>query len=279
MPDQETTRKPIQIGDLGKWKRAGKRFAMLTAYDYTTAAWFDEAGIPVLLVGDSLGGVILGNLLRDGRYDTVPVTIDDMVHHARAVARAVHRSLVVGDMPFASYRLSLDETTRAASRLLQEGGTQAVKVEGDGPTIEAVAHLVARGIAVMGHLGITPQSVHGMSGFHAQGRDEREAQRLRDAMNGLQEAGAFAVVLEGLPATLAAELTGSSAIPTIGIGSGSGCDGQVLVSHDMLGLTRGPVPKFAKRFAAMGDELAEAAARFQLEVESGNFPDPEHSYG
>jgi 3-methyl-2-oxobutanoate hydroxymethyltransferase len=277
--DQAVRRKPVQIGDLRRWKREGRRFAMLTAYDYTTASWLDQAGIPILLVGDSVGGVVLGHLLRDGAYDTVPVTLEDILHHAKAVARGARHPLLVGDLPFISYRLGLDEATRSAGRLLQEGGMQAVKLEGGGPMIEVVGHLVERGIPVMGHLGLTPQSVHAMGGLRAQGRDDEGASRIRDALTGLEQAGAFAVVLEGMPSALAAELTAATSLPTIGIGAGAACDGQVLVVHDMLGLTIGPVPKFVKRYAALGEEIAEAARRFQAEVESGTFPDPEHSYG
>ncbi|HVB54512.1 MAG TPA: 3-methyl-2-oxobutanoate hydroxymethyltransferase [Candidatus Acidoferrales bacterium] len=279
MAEQIVGRKPIQVGNLAKWKREGKRFAMLTAYDYTTASWLDQAGIPVLLVGDSLGGVVLGHRLRDGGYDTVPVTLDDILHHAKAVTRAVQHALVVGDMPFSSYRLGLEEATRSACRLLQEGGVQSVKLEGGGPVIEVVAHLVERGIPVMGHLGLTPQSVHGMGGLRAQGRDEAGAARIRDALTGLEQAGAFTVVLEGIPSALAAELTAATSLPTIGIGAGAACDGQVLVVHDMLGLTIGPVPKFVKRFASLGEEIAAAASQFQAEVEAGTFPDQEHTYG
>ncbi|MGC1184825.1 MAG: 3-methyl-2-oxobutanoate hydroxymethyltransferase [Candidatus Dormiibacterota bacterium] len=279
MADQGIARKPIQIGDLGRWKREGKRFAMLTAYDYTTASWLDQAGIPVLLVGDSMGGVFLGNRLRDGGYDTVPVTLEDIVQHAKAVARGAHRPLLVGDLPFISYRLGLEEATRSAGRLLQEAGMQAVKLEGGGPMIEVVGHLVERGIPVMGHLGLTPQSVHAMGGLRAQGKDEAGASRIRGALTGLEQAGAFAVVLEGIPSALATELTAATSLPTIGIGAGAGCDGQVLVVHDMLGLTVGPVPKFVKRYASLGEEIAEAARQFQTEVGAGTFPDPEHTYG
>jgi 3-methyl-2-oxobutanoate hydroxymethyltransferase len=277
--EPNVARKPIQITDFARWKREGKRFAALTAYDYTTASWLDRAGIPLLLVGDSLGGVILGHHLRDGAPDTIPVTLDDMIHHARAVSRAVSRALVVGDMPFLSYHLGLDDATRSAGRFLKEAGVQAVKLEGGGPMIEVVAHLVERGIAVMGHLGLTPQSAHAMGGLRAQGKSDVGAARIRSAFTGLEQAGAFAVVLEGMPAQLATELTASSSIPTVGIGAGAGCDGQVLVVHDMLGLKVGSVPKFVKRYANMGEEIVEAAARFQSEVEAGTFPDREHSYG
>jgi 3-methyl-2-oxobutanoate hydroxymethyltransferase len=277
--DPTTARKPIQITDLARWKREGQRFAMLTAYDYTTASWLDQAGIPVLLVGDSLGGVMLGHRLRDGGYDTIPVTLDDMLLHAKAVARGAHRALLIGDLPFLSYHLGLDDATRSAGRLLQEGRMQAVKLEGGGPMIEVVAHLVDRGIPVMGHLGLTPQSVHVMGGFRAQGRDEAGAAKIRDALKGLEQAGAFGVVLEGIPAALAGELTATTSLATIGIGAGASCDGQVLVVHDLLGLTVGPVPKFVKRFAELGEEMAAAASRFQAEVEAGTFPDSEHTYG
>ncbi len=252
---------------------------MLTAYDFTSAVWLDQAGIPVLLVGDSLGGVILGHRLRDGLFDTVPVTLDDMVHHCAAVTRAVRHALVVGDLPFLSYQLGLDEATRSAGRLLKEGGVQSVKLEGGGPMIEVVAHLVDRGIPVMGHLGLTPQRVHAMGGLRAQGKDADAADQLRESLRGLEQAGAFAVVLEGIPRALAAELTQAGALPTIGIGAGPTCDGQVLVLHDMLGLTAGPAPKFVKRFAELGPAMRQAAERFREEVEEGRYPDVEHSYG
>jgi 3-methyl-2-oxobutanoate hydroxymethyltransferase len=279
MDDHLAGRKPIQITDLARWKREGKRFAVLTAYDYTTASWLDQAGIPVLLVGDSLGGVMLGHRLRDGSPDTIPVTLEDVIHHARAVARGASRALLVGDLPFLSYQLGLDDATRSAGRLLKEGAMQAVKLEGGGPMIEVAAHLVERGIPVMGHVGLTPQRVHAMGGLRAQGRDEAGAALIREAVTGLEQAGAFSVVLEGIPSELAAELTADTSMPTIGIGAGAACDGQVLVVHDMLGLTVGPAPKFVKQFAALGEEIAAAASRFQAEVEAGTYPDPEHSYG
>ncbi|MGH7643400.1 MAG: 3-methyl-2-oxobutanoate hydroxymethyltransferase [Candidatus Dormibacteria bacterium] len=279
MAEPSVNRKPIQTTDLIKWKREGQHFAMLTAYDYSTACWLDQAGIPVLLVGDSLAGVILGHQRRGGGFDTVPVTLDDMVHHCKAVARGSQTALLVGDLPFLSYHLGLDDATRSAGRLMKEGGMQSVKLEGGGPMIEVVSHLVERGIPVMGHLGLTPQTADAMGGFRAQGRDEAGAARIRDALTGLEQAGAFGVVLEGMPGALAAELTLATTVPTIGIGAGVGCDGQVLVLHDMLGLTVGPVPRFVKRYAALGDEIVAAAGRFQEEVAQGRFPDPEHSYG
>jgi len=274
----ESKPRPVQITDLARWKAEGRRFAMLTAYDYTTAALLDQAGIPVLLVGDSLGGTMLGYRLRDGGPDTLPVTLEDMLAHAAAVARGAHHALLVGDLPFLSYHLGLDEATRSAGRLLKEAGMQAVKLEGGGPMLEVVAHLTERGIPVMGHLGLTPQRVHAMGGLRVQGRSEAGADRLRRDLVGLADAGAFSVVLEGLPAALAAELTAASPIATIGIGAGANCDGQVLVIHDMLGLTVGPVPKFVRRFAELGEATIAAATSFREAVESGEYPSPQFSY-
>ncbi len=270
--------RPVQVTDLARWKAGGRRFAMLTAYDYTTASLLDRAGIPLLLVGDSLGGTMLGHRLRDGGPDTLPVTLEDMLSHAAAVARGSRHALLTGDLPFLSYHLGLDEATRSAGRLLKEAGMQAVKLEGGGPMLEVVAHLTARGIPVMGHLGLTPQRVHAMGGLRVQGRGQEAAERLRQDMLGLAQAGAFSVVLEGLPTALAAELTAGSAIPTIGIGAGPGCDGQVLVIHDMLGLTVGPVPKFVRRFAELGEATVAAATSFREAVEAGEYPSPQFSY-
>jgi 3-methyl-2-oxobutanoate hydroxymethyltransferase len=274
----ETEPRPVQITDLARWKVQGKRFAMLTAYDYTTASLIDRAGIPVILVGDSLGGTMLGYRLRDGAPSTLPVTLDDMVSHAKAVARGANHALLVGDLPFLTYQVGLDDATRSAGRLLKEGMMQAVKLEGGGPMLEVVAHLTGRGIPVMGHLGLTPQSVHAMGGLRVQGRGQDAALRMGQELQGLAEAGAFAVVLEGLPAALAGELTADSPIPTIGIGAGPSCDGQVLVVHDMLGLTVGPMPKFVRRFAELGEATMAATTSFIQAVERGEYPDSEHSY-
>jgi 3-methyl-2-oxobutanoate hydroxymethyltransferase len=274
----ETEPRPVQITDLARWKVQGKRFAMLTAYDYTTAFLIDRAGIPVILVGDSLGGTMLGYQLRDGAPNTLPVTMDDMVSHAKAVARGANHALLVGDLPFLSYQIGLDDATRSAGRLLKEAMMQAVKLEGGGPMLEVVAHLTARGIPVMGHLGLTPQSVHAMGGLRVQGRGQDAALRLGQDLRGLAQAGAFAVVLEGLPAALAGKLTAESPIPTIGIGAGPSCDGQVLVVHDMLGLTVGPMPKFVRRFAELGAATVAATTSFMGAVERGEYPGPEHSY-
>ncbi|HVD03056.1 MAG TPA: 3-methyl-2-oxobutanoate hydroxymethyltransferase [Candidatus Dormibacteraeota bacterium] len=269
----------IQITDLLRWKQEGRTFAMLTAYDFTTASLLDRAGIPVLLVGDSLGGTMLGHQLRDGGPDTLPVTLEDMLSHARAVARGSRHALLVGDLPFLSYHVGLDAAVMAAGRLLKEAGMQAVKLEGGGAMVEVVRHLTERSIPVMGHLGLTPQSVHSMGGLRVQGREPAVADRLRRDIRALEEAGAFAVVLEGMPSELAGELTASVEIPTVGIGAGPGCDGQVLVVHDMLGLTVGSVPKFVRQFAHLGEDIVAAAVGFKEAVEGGLYPDTEHSYG
>jgi 3-methyl-2-oxobutanoate hydroxymethyltransferase len=258
------------IRDLAAWKSEGRRFAMLTAYDFPTARILDEAGIPVLLVGDSLAQVILG-------YETtLPVTMEEMLHHSRAVARGAKDALLVGDMPFLSYQTSTEEAIRNAGRFLKEGGMHAVKIEG--PLFELADALVARGIPVMGHLGLTPQSVHAMGGYRVQAKTEETAERLvQDALT-LEKSGIFSLVLEGIPADVAQRVTGSVGVPTIGIGAGSGCDGQVLVVTDMLGLGLGTYPKFVKNYANLREDIERAARTFAAEVEAGTFPDAEHSY-
>ncbi len=262
---------PVRVPDLARWKAAGQRFAMVTAYDYTATRLLEAAGIPVLLVGDTLGMVVLGY------PTTIPVTLEEMLHHARAVARGAERALLVGDLPFLTYQGGIDDATRNAGRLLQ-AGMASVKLEGGGPALEVVAHLTARGIPVMGHLGLTPQSEHALGGMRVQGRGDAAARRLADDLQGLAQAGAFAVVLEGIPAALGAELTAATPLPTIGIGAGPGCDGQVLVFHDLLGLTMGRVPTFVKRYAQLGAAVQDAARAFQAEVASGAYPDAQHSY-
>jgi 3-methyl-2-oxobutanoate hydroxymethyltransferase len=260
----------VTIRDLRAWKSEGRRFAMLTAYDYPTARVLDEAGIPVLLVGDTLAEVVLG-------YDTtLPVTMDAMIHHCQAVSRGADHALVVGDLPFLSYQASLEDGIRNAGRFLKEGGAGAVKFEGALPEL---AHtLSSRGIPVMGHLGLTPQSVHAMGGYRVQGRTEDAAIRLLDAAAEMEDAGAFAIVLEGVPMELAGEITQKLSIPTIGIGAGAACDGQVLVVHDLLGLSERTPPKFVKRYANVREEMLRAATEFRREVEEGIFPDEDHSY-
>ena len=260
--------------DLQRFKAEGKRFAMLTAYDYTTAQLLDAAEIPVLLVGDSAGMVMLGH------PTTLPVTMDELVILARAVSRGATNALLVGDLPFLSYQASAEEALHNAGRLLKEAGMHAVKLEGGGPmAVEATRRLTEAGIPVMGHLGLTPQSVHRMGGFKVQGKDPVVAAKILAEALELEAAGAFAIVLEGIPSTLAAKVTKALAIPTIGIGAGVQCDGQVLVVHDMLGLSRGHrKPRFVKEFAQLGALVIDAARRYAAEVEAGTFPDAEHSY-
>jgi 3-methyl-2-oxobutanoate hydroxymethyltransferase len=258
------------IHDLAALKAQGKRFAMLTAYDYPTARLLDRAGIPVLLVGDSLAQAVLG-------YDTtLPVTMEEMLHHTRAVSRGAEQALVVGDMPFMSYQASDEEAIRNAGRFLKEGGAHAVKIEG--PLYDLAAAMSDRGIPVMAHLGLTPQSVHQMGGYRVQGRGEEAAGRLLDLAHGMEKAGAFALVLEGIPSELGTAISSELTIPTIGIGAGAGCDAQVLVITDVLGIGDGHTPRFVKSYANLGEEITRAVRAFADEVEAGTFPDEEHSY-
>jgi 3-methyl-2-oxobutanoate hydroxymethyltransferase len=260
--------KRIRLPDLQAKKQRGEKIAMLTAYDYTMARLLDRARIDILLVGDSLGMVVLG-------YETtLPVTLDAIVHHTRAVSRGAHRALVVADMPFLTYQVSLPETVRNAGRLLQEGGAAAVKIEGGGAMAEVAAKLVEVGIPVMGHLGLLPQSVHQLGGFRQQATAEKDAGQLRADALALQEAGAFAVVLESIPAEVARAVTAELRIPTIGIGAGPYCDGQVLVSFDMLGLSQDSVPPFVRRYADLGEEIVAAATAYADDVRAGHFPAP-----
>jgi 3-methyl-2-oxobutanoate hydroxymethyltransferase len=263
----------VTVKDLQAYKREGRRFAMLTAYDYTTARILDEAGVPVILVGDSLGMTMLGY------QDTLAVTVDEMLHHTRAVRRGVTNALLIGDMPFMSYHTSLEDGIRNAGRFLQEGGANAVKVEGAGRVVELTKALTEMGIPVMAHLGLTPQFVNQFGGFKVQGKSEEAADRIqRDAL-ALQQAGAFSLVLEGIPADLGRQVTRALDIPTIGIGAGVNCDAQVLVIQDMLGLSGARVPKFVKRFADLRGEMTRAVGEYIAEVEAGSFPGAEHSYG
>ena len=259
----------VTIRDLQKWKAEGTRFSMLTAYDYPTAKIFDDAGIPVLLVGDSVGNNVLGY------ENTLPVTMDEMLHHTKAVTRGARNALVVGDMPFLSYQVSVEEGVRNAGRFLKEGGAGAVKIEG--AQIELVQKLVELGIPVMAHVGLTPQSVHAMGGYRVQGRGEEAAGRVTEQALALEKAGAFAIVLEAMPAELAAEITRSVQVPTIGIGAGPSCDAQVLVINDLLGLND-RVPKLSKKYADLREVISEAVSRFVREVDEGTFPDADHSY-
>ena len=265
----------VTVNDLAAAKREGRRFAMVTAYDYPTARLLAEAEIPILLVGDSVGNNALGY------PSTLPVSMEDMLHHARAVARGVADAasvpLLVGDMPFGSYHGSADAAVANAAALLK-AGMHTVKMEGGGFTAEITARMVERGIPVMAHLGLTPQFVNAMGGMRVQGRTESGRSRILAEARDLEAAGAFALVLEGIPRQLAGELTAALSIPTIGIGAGPDCDAQVLVVYDLLGITRSPMPKFAKAFADIGDRIVAAARSFAGEVAAGTYPDDEHSY-
>ena len=252
-------------------KQRGERFSMLTAYDFAFARIFDAAGIDVVLVGDSLGNVV------QGLDTTLPVTLDEALYHTRLVARGVRRALVVGDMPFGSYQVSPEDAVRSAIRFVKEGGAHAVKLEGGRGAAAAIGRIVAAEIPVLGHVGLTPQAVHRMGGYRVQGRSAGERQRVLDDARAVEAAGACAVVLEGMPADLAAEITRSLAIPTIGIGAGPACDGQVLVMHDLLGLSEW-TPSFVKQYANLGTLASQAARSFAEEVASGKFPGEEHSY-
>ncbi len=263
----------VSIHDLKTMKRRGERIAMLTAYDYPTARLLDDAGIPVLLVGDSLGMVVLGH------ETTLPVTLDVMIHHTQAVTRGTRQALVVADLPFLTYQVNPDEAVRNAGRLLQEGGAHAVKLEGGAPVVETVRRLVGVGIPVVAHLGLTPQSVHQLGGYRVQGKTPRAIQRLLDDARALEAAGAFAVVLECVPAAVARLVTEALEIPTIGIGAGSGCDGQVQVITDLLHLFPGPLPKHAKPYLEAGELIREAVGNYLADVQSGAFPTEEQSFG
>lgn len=261
----------VTVLDVQAAKARGERWPMLTAYDALTARVLDEAGIPVLLVGDSAAMVVYG-------YDsTLPVTVDDLVPLVRAVTRGAARALVVADMPFGSYQASVEQAVSNAARFLQEGRAHAVKLEGGARVLPQVEAIVSSGVPVMGHLGLTPQSVNAFGGFKVQGRGEAGERLLADAKS-LQEAGAFAIVLECVPADLAARVTASLAIPTIGIGAGAACDAQVLVWQDLMGLTPSPGPRFVKRYADLRGLLTEAAQQFATEVRDGIYPAPEHAY-
>ncbi|NLU70182.1 3-methyl-2-oxobutanoate hydroxymethyltransferase [Streptomyces sp. HNM0574] len=261
----------VTVRDLAAAKERGERWPMLTAYDAMTASVFDESGIPVLLVGDSMGNCHLG-------YETtVPVTMDETAMLTAAVVRGSKRALVVADLPFGSYQEGPVQALRSATRLVKDAGAGAVKLEGGERSAEQIELLVASGIPVMAHIGLTPQSVHAM-GYRVQGRGEEAAQQLLRDAKSVQDAGAFAVVLEAVPAALAAEVTRSLHIPTVGIGAGAGCDAQVLVWTDMAGMTGGRVPSFVKQYAQLRSVLGEAATSFADDVIAGDFPGAEHSF-
>lgn len=251
----------------------GERITMVTAYDATFARLLEEGGADVLLVGDSLGMVV------QGQDSTLPVTLDDMLYHTRAVARGAQRAHIVADMPFMSYQVSVEEALRNAGRLLSEGGAHAVKLEGGEELVPTIERMVAAGIPVMGHVGLTPQRVHAMGGFRVQGKSEAAANRVLADARAVTKAGAYALVLEGIPAELAARIRRDVHVPTIGIGAGNECDGQVLVCYDLLGLNPGPTPKFVKQFEQLYTRGVEAMARFREEVRDGRFPSEAQTYG
>lgn len=265
--------KRVRISHLVEKKQRGEKITVLTAYDYTMARLLDRGGVDVVLVGDSMGMVALG-------YDTtVPVTLDQMVHHTAAVRRGVKRALLVADMPFLTYEVSPEQALANAGRLMQEAGADAVKLEGGQSVAESVRRLVEAGIPVMGHLGMTPQSVHQMGGFRVQGKTEAAAEKLIADAKALEAAGAFSIVLELIPASLGRRVSEAISIPTIGIGAGPACDGQVLVVHDMLGMFDELQPRFVKQYAAIGKEIESAVRRYVAEVVEGVFPAAEHSIG
>jgi 3-methyl-2-oxobutanoate hydroxymethyltransferase len=264
-------RKKVTTLTFRRKKQRGEAITMLTAYDYPTALAIDLSGIDSILVGDSLGMVVLGYA------NTLPVTMEDMLHHSRAVARGAQYALLIGDMPFMSYQADINDAVRNAGRFLQEGGMDAVKLEGGRERAEATRSIISAGIPVMGHIGLTPQSVNQLGGFRPQGRDAAAAKRLVEDAMILQDAGCFSIVLESVPARLAGLISQRLEIPTIGIGAGSGCDGQVLVTHDLLGLFDRFTPKFVKKYANLHGEMALAFAEYKQDVESNAFPGEEHS--
>ncbi len=262
----------VTINQIKDMKQKGEKITMLTAYDYSTAKIVDEVGIPLILVGDSLGMVVLG-------YEsTIPVTMEEMLHHTKAVARGTKRAMVIGDMPFMTYHISTEDALRNAARFIQEGGAQAVKLEGGVTVAEKVRSIVSCGIPVMGHIGLTPQSIHQLGGFRVQGKTLEAAKKLLKDAHALEDAGAFAIVLETIPTQLATFITQSINIPTIGIGAGAGCDGQVLVINDLLGSFTEFVPKHAKQYAKLADIMSNTITQYYNEVKDGSFPTDEQGF-
>ena len=262
----------ININQIKEMKQKGEKITMLTAYDYSTAKIVDEVGIPLILVGDSLGMVVLG-------YEsTIPVTMDEMIHHTKAVVRGTKQAMVIGDMPFMTYHVSVDDALRNAARFIQEGGAQAVKLEGGVTVAEKVRRIMECGIPVMGHIGLTPQSIHQLGGFKVQGKTPEAAVRMLKDAQALDEAGAFAIVLETVPAPLATLITQEISIPTIGIGAGIGCDGQVQIINDMLGSFTDFIPKHAKQYAKLADIIRAAVTEYDNEVKAGTFPTDKQSF-
>lgn len=258
--------------DLLKMKQEGKKITALTGYDYSFARMIDQAGIDLILVGDSLGMVMLGY------ENTLAVTMDEMVHHVKAVKRGVKRAMVVGDMPFMSYQISTEEAIKNAGRMVQEGGAEAVKIEGGLHMANTVKALVNIGIPVMGHIGLTPQSYHQLGGFRVQGRSEETQHLLKESAKIIEDSGAFAIVLEAIPMELAREITDQCSIPTIGCGAGPDCDGQIVVTHDILGLSGPTKPKFVKIYDDFGSKLFECIQKYKSEVEGRVYPDESFSY-
>jgi len=262
----------VTINQIKEMKQKGEKITMLTAYDYSIARIVDEVGIPLILVGDSLGMVVLG-------YEsTIPVTMDEMLHHTKAVVRGTKQAMVIGDMPFMTYHISVDDALRNAARFIQDGGAQAVKLEGGVTVAEKVSRIVECGIPVMGHIGLTPQSIHQFGGFKVQGKTPETAARLVKDAQALEEAGAFAIVLETVPTQLATLITQKLDIPTIGIGAGIGCDGQVQVINDILGSFADFVPKHAKQYAKLTDIIRSAVTEYHSEVAAGSFPTDQQSF-
>lgn len=269
----DAPKKKITTLELIQMKRKGQKIVMITAYDALFGALVDAAGVDVVLVGDSVAPVLAGE------ETTIPATVDQMIYHGKTARRGIKRALVVVDLPFLSYQVSIPDAIANAGRILKETGAAAVKLEGGATWAPTVAALVNAGIPVMGHLGFTPQSVHQLGGFKIQGKQADAAARLVEDAKALEQAGAFAMVLELMPGPVAKSVTAAVGIPTIGIGAGPGCDGQVLVLHDMLGLNEGFTPKFLKRYAELGQEARAAIGRFGEEVRSGAYPGPEHTHG
>ncbi len=262
----------VTVNEIREMKQKGEKIAMITAYDYSTAKLIDEAGMPLILVGDSLGMVMLG-------YETtIPVTMDEMIHHTKAVVRGTQRAMVIGDMPFMTYHVSTEDALRNAARFIQEGGAQAVKLEGGVNVAEKVKRMVECGIPVQGHIGLTPQSVHQFGGFKVVGKTPEAAVQLLKDARALDEAGVFSIVLETVPAPLSKLITERVSVPTIGIGAGPDCDGQVQVVHDLLGLFTDFVPKHAKQYAVLCDTIRAAVSDYISEVKEGSFPTEKQSY-
>ena len=265
-------RKKVTIAELHKKKEMGQKITMMTAYDYPTGNLVDQAGIDTTLVGDSLGMVMLG-------YDsTVPVTMDEMIHHCKAVSRGVKSSFIIGDMPFMSYQINAEQAVQNAGRFVKEAGCDSVKLEGGSEMAPVVKAIVTAGVPVCGHIGLTPQTATMLSGFKMQAKDAESARQLMKSAKELEEAGAFLMVMECIPNLVAARITKELKIPTIGIGAGKDCDGQVLVYHDLVGLFERFTPKFVKQYINLGPKIREALVQFKTEVEEGTFPGPEHTF-